>query len=99
MAIRVDTAAVRAAADKIRTINMEIDTEFTSVEAAVKKLIAKWHGTAAEQGINYYYDLKNELVPARLRVIDQMANFLLVQVGLGYEETEKAISSAADAFK
>ena len=99
MAVRIDTQKVEKTASKIDRINTTMSKEFDNLETAIKNLDKTWNGSASRAGIGKFYDIKNRYAEKRSLVISDMTRFMHIQVSDGYEATEKAISSAAKAFK
>lgn len=99
MAIKIDTAQVMAAADRIATTNSNLRTDFSTVESAVNALNSCWDGSASEKAMNAFYSIRNTLPDARKDVVQSMVSFMKMQVCDGYEKTEAQLSSNASAFK
>lgn len=99
MAIQINTAAVSASANYIDMLNKKIRDELSDVDSAVRSLENCWEGEAASSGINKYNYIKRNFSDARFAVVDQFVSLLRGVVGEGYETTEKALVSAASAFK
>jgi len=97
--INVNTEAVKAAAIEIETINNRLDNDFSKLDNAMKQLDKNWDGSAADNAITKFNEVKNNFVERRSTVISNMANFMRVQVGENYEVTEKTVESAASQFK
>lgn len=99
MAVQIDTGAVALAAQEIAALNSRINQDFSDMESAVQRLSQGWRGNASADGVDRFRHIKLTFFDSRYRVVNQVVTFLQQQVGAGYEETEKAVSSAADAFK
>ena len=97
--LKINTESAVTAANNIGTINKQIRDEFSSVQAAIKQLDTVWDGSASTKAIEKFGELKNKFSDARYKVLNNYVNFLLQQVGQGYEQTEQANKSLADAFK
>lgn len=99
MAIKIDTSRVRSTASQISTMNKKIKNDFSSVESAINSLNNNWDGSASDAAVRKFQNIKNNYYNNRFNVVNDMVNFMLNQVGEGYEKTETTISSAASAFK
>lgn len=99
MAIKIDTSRVRSTASQISTMNKKIKNDFSSVESAINSLNNNWDGSASDAAVRKFQNIRNNHYNNRFNVINDMVNFMLNQVGEGYEKTETTISSAASAFK
>ena len=97
--IKVNTANVAAAANKIANYNTIIKKEFSSVEAAIKSLDSTWVGVASNNAISSFNGIKSAYCDARYDVLDNYVTFLRQQIDAGYTQTEKANKSLADALK
>lgn len=98
-AIQVNTDTVVNAAQNIRKINNDIRDLISSVESAMNSLDNAWDGNASTNAVNKYNSIKNAYCDNRYHVIENYVNFLLQQVGEGYDQTETTNKSLADAFK
>lgn len=98
-AIKVNTDAVVSAAQNIRKVNNDIHNLISSVESAMRSLDNAWDGNASTNAVNKYHSIKNAYCDNRYNVIENFVNFLLQQVGEGYDQTETTNKSLADAFK
>lgn len=99
MAIKVNTAIVRSTASQISSINNKIKNDFSTIDTAINNLNANWDGSASDAAIRKFQNIKNNYYNNRYNVVNDMVNFMLKQVGEGYESTETVVSSAASAFK
>lgn len=97
--IKVNTAGVLAAADKLEILNNDMREDFSKLESAMKKLDNSWEGAAAANAIAKFNSLKKSLPETRHRVMENYIRFMRQQVGEGYTLTEEANTSLADAFK
>ncbi len=99
MAVRIDTNCVSATADRISNVNKKMEDDFSSVCEIIGELGKSWQGSASENTISGFENIKNTYCADRYNVIDNMVNFMKKQVCVGYEQTEAAITSVASAFK
>lgn len=97
--ITVDTTAVTGTATNLQRLNRELRDNFSGVARAVTRLDGGWDGQAAAKAIRRFSDMQQRLTENRYQALDNYARFLCQQVGVGYEETEGANKSLADAFK
>lgn len=97
--IKINTDSVVNAAANIKTINGQIRDRFPDVQTAMNRLDGSWDGSAATSAMRKFNEIKNNYPSARYTVLDNYVNFLLQQVGQGYNETEEVNKSLADAFK
>lgn len=100
--INVNTEVANTTAEEIQNFNQAIDNEFESVKNAMYLLCCNWSGAAAEQANTKFNSLQYEYVEnqttKRANVLKQYVRFIQEEVGEGYEKTEQANSSLADAF-
>lgn len=99
MAIKINTAAVRSTASQISSVNKKINNDFSAVESSINTLNRNWDGSASNNALKKFQNIKNNFYNNRYNVVNDMVNFMLKQVGEGYESTETTVSSAASAFK
>lgn len=99
MSIQINTAAVSASANYIDMLNKKIRDEISEVDSAVRSLENCWEGAAASSCVNKFTYIKRNFSDARFAVVDQFVSLLRDVAGEGYETTEKALISAASAFK
>lgn len=99
MAIKVNTAVIKSTASQISSVNKKINNDFSTVESAINTLNRNWDGSASDNAIRKFQSIKNNFYNNRYNVVNDMVNFMLKQVGEGYESTETTVSSAASAFK
>ena len=99
MAILINTAVVSNTADQIDTANKKIRDDLSGVDSAIRSLQQNWEGEAASSCTNKYDYIKRNFADARFSVVNDLVTFIRKQVDEGYETTEKAVSSAAAAFK
>lgn len=99
MAIKIDTGAVRNTARQIAKTNQKINEDFSSVNSAITNLNNNWDGTASDAAMRKFQNIKNIFLDSRYNVVNNIVNFMNVQIGDGYEKTETSIATAASAFK
>ena len=99
MAILINTAVVSNTADQIDTTNKKIRDDLSDIDSAIRTLQQNWEGEASNSCTNKYEYIKRSFADARFSVVNDMVTFMRKQVDEGYETTEKAVSSAASAFK
>lgn len=97
--IQVDTSKVVSAADTISELNQDIDREFEHLEKAIQRLNGRWNSRASHVVIGKFYSTQNNFKDSRFKVMQDYSNFLKQQVSDGYNVTETANTSLADAFK
>lgn len=97
-AIQVNTDTVVNAAQNIRKVNSDIRDLISSVESAMQSMNNAWDGNASANAADKYNSIKNAYCDNRYNVMENYVNFLLQQVGEGYEQTETTNKSLADAF-
>lgn len=96
--LKVNTDAVVSAAGKIRSCNNTMRNSFSNVENTITKLDSSWDGSVAVMAINKFNQIRVDFCDSRYKVMDNYVNFLLQQVGQGYEQTQNANKSLADQF-
>lgn len=97
--IKIDTDRVSATANRISTINKQIDAEFERLETAIRRLNSSWNSRASENVIGRFYSIQNTFKDSRYRVMKDYCGFLQHQVSAGYNGAETSNTSLADAFK
>ena len=97
--VKINTDAVIATAEEVKQLNAEMRDGFTEVQQAITRLNNSWDGSASEAAISKFNEMKEKFCDARYNVLDNYANFLLNQVGEGYNQTENVNISLADQFK
>lgn len=95
--IQVSSQVLHDTAEKVRTINKELDTKLAEINKNMNDLEATWKSDAAN-------DIRSAMNALRPRfeeyksVVESYAKFL-VNTAQNYETTEAAIQSNASAFK
>ncbi|MEE0863269.1 MAG: hypothetical protein U0L79_09830 [Lachnospiraceae bacterium] len=97
--VKINTDAVRNVATHMQLMNKQMKDGFSDVQDAMTKLDNSWESSTATMAMEKYNQLRVDFSEARYTVLDNHINFLLQQVGQGYEETEKANVSLAAQFK
>jgi len=97
--IHIDTGKVVAAANRISTLNNEIDSEFDTLETAVGRLNQSWYSRASHVVIDRFYSIKNNFKDSRYKVMQDYGDFLKQPVSEGYNAAETGNTSLSDAFK
>jgi hypothetical protein len=93
----VNTDRIISSVNKLRTVNGNINTAFSTLQIKIKQL-NNWKGAAgtAAQTTAHHISQNNEV---RSAVIQNYINMLEQQVNLGYIETETVNKKLADNFK
>lgn len=99
MSIKVNTEAVCSVASILSGKNAGISEDFQGLEKEIISMEKSWKGSAANQAMQHFYNVKNTYYDRRSIVVEEFISFMLTQVGQRYEITETKIHSAADAFK
>ena len=97
--LKMDTDAVAQAAEEIRKFNRENREAFKEVAKAMNKLDKYWDGAAAAGAMSKFSEIRGTYIDDQINVLENFANFLTQQVGLGYVNTEEVNTSLADAFR
>ena len=97
--LKVYTDKVVASAGRIQKLNVTMRDDFKAVRDAIAKLDKSWDSAAATSAIGKFNAIDGAYGEARYTVVDNFVAFLFQQVGEGYEQTEAANKSLADAFK
>lgn len=97
--LKVNAEAVISAATSIKTLNDQINGLLPELQNAISKLDSSWDGEASIAGIGRFNEIKSVYPESRYKVVENYVNFLLQQIGEGYNQTEEANKSLAAAFK
>lgn len=97
--VRINTDSVLTVAKNIQTVNKQMKDNFSSVQNAITKLNDSWDGPASTMAIGKFNQIRTDFCDNRYNVLNDYSNFLLQQVGQGYEETENVNVSLAAQFK
>lgn len=95
--IQVSTQVLLDTADKVRTINNNLDTKLAEINKSMNDLEATWKSEAATEIRGAMNALKPRFEEYK-NVVESYAKFL-VNTAQSYEATESAIQSNASAFK
>ncbi|MDR1329236.1 MAG: hypothetical protein LBK23_06510 [Oscillospiraceae bacterium] len=94
----VNTDRIAASANKLRTVNGNINSEFRTLKSKAKQLDGNWKSPAGETARTTMYQLfKNG--EARSAVLQNYVNMLEQQVTPGYAGAESVNTQLADKFK
>ena len=99
MAVKVNTAAMRNASQKIRAINSGMRSETDTVNEAVRNLFRNWDSMASDSARRNINNIIKSYGDNRSTVIDNMARFLSETAGAAYETTETALDRMSRKFK
>ena len=99
MAINVDVVRVETAANRIASHNSKIRDDFSSVEDAINTLNRNWDGSASNDAINMFYNIRDNYCGHRFSVINSLVNLMKVNVCGDYKRTDANIKKNAEAFK
>ena len=94
----INTDRVTSAANKLRTANETINSEFNTLERAAKRLENDWKSAAGSLAHSKIYDLFSNN-KERSNVIKNYINMLEQQINPGYVSTENTNTKLADKFK
>ena len=95
--IKITSQVVRGAAEKIKNLNMEMDTALSDIKSKMNALESTWQSDAG----NEIRSAMNALQPRfneYKEVVDSYVTFLNT-TAQRYEETEQTVQSNASAFK
>ncbi len=95
--IQISTQVLLDTADKVRTINGNLDTKLAEINKAMNDLEATWKSDAATDIRAAMNALKPRFDEYR-GVVEAYAKFL-VSTAQSYESTESAVQANASAFK
>lgn len=97
--IRVNTEQVSGIAQRIHTLNLELDTTLQTGQTTIKNLATTWQGKASEETITSFNSFASKYFQEYQTMIDNYVKFLQNKVQMGYSTTEQANISLADTFK
>lgn len=95
--IQISTQTLIDTAEKVRTINTNLDTKLTDINKAMNDLEATWKSDAATDIRSAMNALKPRFEEYK-NVVESYAKFL-VNTAQNYENTESAVQTNAGAFK
>lgn len=97
--LSVDITRVLEIATELQNLNQQINDGLTKLCEEVNDLGRTWQGNASQQTISQFMAKTKQYNEDRNNVVENVANFLKVCVGEGYEQTEKVNTSLADEFR
>lgn len=94
----VDTDRIAAVANKLRTVNTNINREFGVLQSRAGQIDSNWNSMAGDTARTMMYQLfkQNEM---RSMVLQNYINMLEQQVAPGYINAETVNEKLADKFK
>lgn len=95
--IKISTQVLVDTADKVRTINKNLDDRLAEINSSMNALEATWKSDAATDIRKAMNDMKPRFEEYK-NVVESYAKFL-VNTAQSYESTEGAIQNNAGAFK
>lgn len=95
--IKISTQVLVDTADKVRTINKNLDDRLAEINSSMNALEATWKSDAATDIRKAMNDMKPRFEEYK-NVVESYAKFL-VNTAQSYETTEGAIQNNAGAFK
>lgn len=95
--IQISTQTLIDTAEKVRTINTNLDTKLADINKAMNDLEATWKSDAATDIRAAMNALKPRFEEYK-NVVEAYAKFL-VNTAQNYENTESAVQTNASAFK
>lgn len=94
--ITIDTSAVNAAKNVIKSKNQELNTTLNNIYRAIEDLIpSHWSGDAATKTQEKMLDFKSKTQTSYNQVLDEYISFIETTVS-GYEANETNISGNAN---
>ena len=94
----VNTDRIASAANKLRTVNNAINSEFSNMQKKAQQLDSNWKGAAGETARTTMYQLFKNNEP-RSTVLQNYINLLEQQINPGYIDAETVNTTLADQFK
>ena len=94
----VNTDRITSSANKLRTVNNTINSEFSTLKNKAKQLDTNWKSAAGETARTTMYQLFNN-GEIRSKVLQNYINMLEQQVNPGYTGAETVNTKLADKFK
>lgn len=99
MAIKIRTGSVSEAANYVSAKSTELKRRFNDLNGIYTRQRSCWSSAAGDAALQRFRALLNSNGDPRGPALDRFVGFMRVQVGEGYEQTESAVSTAADKFK
>lgn len=97
--IKIDTAQVVQIADKMASLNDELQQTLESAKKTITNLNLVWEGEAANSTIDAINEFSAKYFQSYYNLIDNYVAFLRKTVSEGYEQAETANTSLSEAFK
>ncbi len=97
--IKIDTAQVLEIANKLSSLNDDLQTNLKEAKTTITNLCEFWKGDAATATKDAVESFATAYFQNYYDLIDQYVQFLKTNVVQGYEETETANTTLADSFK
>jgi len=94
----VNTNRITSSANRLRAVNNNINSEFTTLKNKAKQLDTNWKSVAGETARTTMYQLFNNS-EIRSKVLQNYINILEQQINPGYTGAETANTKLADKFK
>ena len=94
----VNTDRLATSANKLRTVNNTVNSEFCSLQNKAKQLDSNWKGAAGSAAQSTMYRLF-QYSETRSSVLQNYINMLEQQINPGYISAENANTTLADKFK
>lgn len=95
--IQISTQVLLETADKVRTININLDNKLAEINKSMNDLEATWKSDAADD-IRIAMNALKPRFDEYKTVVESYAKFL-VNTAQNYESTEAAVQTNAGAFK
>ena len=94
----VNTDRISASANRLRTVNNNINNEFRTLRNKAQQLDNNWRGAAGETARTTMYQLFNHS-EVRSTVLQNYVSMLERQIDPGYKNVETTNTKLADKFK
>lgn len=94
---KVNTDGIAAAADRVRTVNRNINTSFETMKRSCQELNC-WKGQAGSKALTLMYQIFKS-GDARSAVLENYVNVMEQMVTQGYINAETTNKKLADQFK
>ncbi|MBE6766516.1 MAG: WXG100 family type VII secretion target [Ruminococcaceae bacterium] len=95
--IKISTSVLTETAEKVRTINNNLDNKLADINKSMNDLQDTWKSDAAEEIRAAMNALKPRFEEYK-NVVESYAKFLM-NTAQSYENTENAVHSSASAFR
>lgn len=97
--IKIDTMAVRNAAEKVSRLNRNINYSLDELIRRVSSLNGSWDGSGSENALATFSRMRSDYYQNRYDQVDNFVRFMMNNVAGGYESAENNNISLSDAFK